>query len=88
MEESAWSSKSRTFKVSGNIPSRQGKKTWNQVIKSNLKKTKVMKIIVKNRNVWKSFIRNNLTIASMENRFESRGSNPTRANFLYRIEKP
>ena len=41
MEESAWSSKCRTFKSSGSFLSGQPGKTWNEVIRSDLKKGKL-----------------------------------------------
>ena len=43
MEESAWYSKCRTFKVSGCFPRKGLWKTWNEVIRSNLKERKVGK---------------------------------------------
>ena len=40
MEENAWSSKCRTLKVlSGSFPREKPRKTWDRVIKSNLKGT-------------------------------------------------
>ena len=42
-EDSVWSSKCRTFKVSGRFPRRQLSKTWNQVIKEKLKEMKISK---------------------------------------------
>ena len=52
MEESASSSKYRTFKVSGSLPRRQARKTWNETIISDIKEKKVTKDIAKDRNVW------------------------------------
>ena len=41
MEESAQSCKCRTFKVSGSFLKEQPRKTWNEVIRSELKERKV-----------------------------------------------
>ena len=41
MEESAWSSKRRIFKINGSFCRGQLRKTWNEVIRSNLKEGKV-----------------------------------------------
>ena len=68
MEENAWSSKCRTFKVSGSFPRGRPRKTWNELIRIDLKERKVGKDIAKDTNTWKSFIRNCRTYASMENR--------------------
>ena len=43
MEESARSSKCRTFKVSGSFPRGRPRKTWNEVIQSDLKERNVSK---------------------------------------------
>ena len=43
VKESAWPSKCRTFKVSDSFPRGRPRKTWNEVIKSNLKERKVSK---------------------------------------------
>ena len=69
MEESVWSGKCRTFKVSSSFPGGQPRKTWNEVIRSDMKERKINKEIAKDRNAWKTFIRNRPTHAGMENRF-------------------
>ena len=66
IEENTWSRKCRTFKVSGNFPRGQPRKTWNGVIRSDLKERKVRKNLAKDRNTCKSFIRNHPTHASMQ----------------------
>ena len=58
MEESALSSKWRTFKVGDSLSRGRIRKTWNEVIRSDLKERKVNKDIIKDKNAWKSFIRN------------------------------
>lgn len=68
MEESGWSSNCRTFEVTSSSPRGRPKKTWNKVIRSYLKETKVSKDIAKNRNAWMLFIGNHPTHANMENR--------------------
>ena len=68
MEESAWSSVCRTFKVSGSFPEGRPTKTWNEVIRSDLKERKVSKDKVNERNAWKCFIRNRPTHTSMKKR--------------------
>ena len=55
MEKSAWSSKCRTFKVSGSFPRGRPNEAWNEVIRSDLKEKKVGKDVAKDRNVWKFF---------------------------------
>ena len=45
MEESAWSSKFRTFRVSNSSPKRRPKKIWSKVIRSNLEERKISKDI-------------------------------------------
>ena len=64
MKESVWSSKCKTFNVSGSYPRERPRRTWNEVIRNDLKKEKPSK----ERNAWKSFIRNSPTHVSMENR--------------------
>ena len=61
MEEGAWSGKCRTFKVSGSFDSRQQKKTWNEVIRSDLEERDVNKETAKDRNAWKAFEKNRPT---------------------------
>ena len=68
MEESAWSIKCRTFKVSGNFPKGRPMKTWNEVIRSDMNERKVRNDLAKDRNTCKSFIRNHPTHVNMENR--------------------
>ena len=60
---SAWSSKRKTFKVSGSL--HRGKPR-----KHGLKERKVSKDIAKDRNAWKSFIRN-LTANENKNKKEA-----------------
>ena len=55
MEESAWSSKCRIFKISCSFLRRRPKETWNDVIRSGLKEKKVGKYVAKDRNAWKFF---------------------------------
>ena len=68
MEESAWSSTCKTCTVSGSFPRERSRKTWSEVIRSDLKERRVTKGIAKDRNAWKSFVRNRPTHASTENR--------------------
>ena len=64
--KSALSSKYRTFKVNGNFPTRERpRKTWNEVIISDLKKRKVSKDLANYRN-WKLFRRDHQTHANLE----------------------
>ena len=56
MEESGWSSKSRTCRVSHSLHRGRPKKTWYEVIRKDLKERKIRKNIAKDRNAWKSFI--------------------------------
>ena len=58
MEERAQSIKCRTFKVSGSLTRGQPRKTWNEVIRSDLKESKVSKDTARDKNGWKSFMRN------------------------------
>ena len=50
MQENAGSIKWRTFKGSGSFPRGLPRKTWNEIIKSDLKEMKVSKDIAKDRN--------------------------------------
>ena len=43
MRESAWSSKCRTFNVSGSYPRGRPSKTWNEVIRNDMKQSKTFK---------------------------------------------
>ena len=52
MEERAWPSKCRTFKVSGS--SRHTRKKRNEVIRSDLKERNTCKALAKDRNACKS----------------------------------
>ena len=63
MKESAWSSKCRTFRVTDSFPRRWPRKTWNKVIRSDLKKKKASKDLAKDWNAWKPFIRNCLMMS-------------------------
>ena len=72
MEESAWCSKWGTFKVSGSFSRGRPRKTWNEVIRRDLKERKVNKNITKGRNACKSFIRNCPTHGSMKNILKKR----------------
>ena len=49
MEESSWSVKRGTFKISGSLPRGRPKKTWNKVIKSDLKERKVIREVAEDR---------------------------------------
>lgn len=66
MEENAWSTKYRTFKVSGSFLRGRPKKTWNGAISNDMKERKVNQDITKDRNASKSLIRNRSTHARME----------------------
>ena len=66
MEDSGFSSKCRTFKISGSFPRRWPRKTWNEVVRVDLKERKFMDI-AKDINAWKSFIRNHPSFASVGN---------------------
>ena len=68
MEEISSSSERRNVRVSDSFPRGRPKKTWNDVIRSDLKEWKDNKDIAKDRNTWKFFARNRPTHASMENR--------------------
>ena len=48
--------KCRTFKIIGSFPREISRKTWNEIIRSDVKGTKVSKDPVKDRNVLKLFI--------------------------------
>ena len=50
MEQSAWSNKCRTFKVNSSLPRGQPRKTWNEVIRSDLKEMKVSNNKAKDKN--------------------------------------
>ena len=67
--ESAWSSKYRTFQVSSSLLRGRPRKTQNEVIRNDLKEMRVSNNKAKDRNFWKSFIRNPPTDANMENRY-------------------
>ena len=68
MEKNAWSSNCRIFKVSDSFPRRLLRKTWNEVIRGDLKERENSKDLAKGGNAWKSFIRNRPTNESMKNR--------------------
>ena len=59
MDESACSSKCKTFKVGGIFPRGRPWKKWNEIIRSDLKE-KVSKNITKDRNAWKTGIKMNM----------------------------
>ena len=65
MGKNDWLVKCRTFKLSDNWPKGRPEKTWNGVIRSDLKEKKANKKIAKDRNTWKHFIRNRPTYSSM-----------------------
>lgn len=69
MQESVLSSKYKTFKDSGTLPRRRPQKTWNGVIRNDLKQKKVSKDLVKDSNVSKS-IKNHPTHANREKRLK------------------
>ena len=62
MKESMWSSKCRTFNVSGDFRREWPWKTWNEVIGSDLRESEVRKDLAKNENSWKSSIWNPQTL--------------------------
>ena len=45
MEENVWSSKSRTFKVSGSFSLGRPRKIWNEVVNNDWKERKVSKVL-------------------------------------------
>ena len=49
--------KCRTFKIIGSFPREISRKTWNEIIRSEVKGTKVSKDPVKDKNVLKLFIK-------------------------------
>ena len=58
MEENVlFDNKCRTFKIIGSFPRGKSRKTWNEIIRSDVKGTKVSKDPAKDRNVLKFFIR-------------------------------
>lgn len=50
VEEDAWCSKCKAFMFSGSFPVGQARKTWNDVIRSDLKERKFSKYLPKYRN--------------------------------------
>ena len=67
MEVNAWYSRCRTFKVNGSFPT-GGPRKHPRKHGMRLKEKKVNTDLAQDRNVWKSFIRNCPTHASMEKR--------------------
>ena len=67
-DESAWSSKWRTFKVSDSLPREKPRKTWKEVTRRDLKEKKFSKVLTKNKIAWKCFISNFPTRANIEKR--------------------
>ena len=76
IKKNAWLGKCRSFKISGNWPEigvvigfkfggNWPGKTWNELIRSDLKEKKANRDIAKEKNTWKFFIRNRPTHASM-----------------------
>ena len=53
--------KCRTLKVSGSILIARSRKTWNEVIRNNLKERKISQNLAKDRKTWKSLIRTHPT---------------------------
>ena len=68
MQERVWSSKCRIFKISGSLPRGLQRETWNELIRSGLKERKVSKDTAREKNAYKSCIRNLTTHANMENK--------------------
>ena len=66
MEESAWSSECKTLKVSYSFPRGRPRKTGVEIFTRDLKERKVSWELPKDGNVWKSFILNCPTHASLE----------------------
>ena len=59
MEENVlFDKKCRTFKVIGSFARGKSEKTWDEIIRSNVKGPKVSKDLAKDRNMLKLFIRN------------------------------
>ena len=63
MEESVWPTEYRTFKVGNSLHGGQARKTWNEVIKSDLKESKDK---AKEENTWNSFIKKHPNHPSIE----------------------
>ena len=58
MEENVLSdNKCRTFQIIGRFAREKSRKTWNEIIRSDVKGTKVSKDPVKDKNVLKLFIK-------------------------------
>ena len=68
MQDRVWSSKCRIFKISGSRPRGLQRETRNEVMRSGLKERKVSKDTAKEKNAYKSCIRNLTTHANMENK--------------------
>ena len=67
-ENVLFDNKCRTFKIIGSFPREISRKTWNEIIRSDVKGTKVSKDPVKDRNVLKLFIKKKSKSCKMENR--------------------
>ena len=65
MDKNAWASRCRTIKVTGTTGRGRPKKTWEEVIRIDLKQKGVSRDLVKDRITWKSISRNRPTHASM-----------------------
>ena len=65
MDKNAWASRCRTIKVAGTTGRGRLKKTWEEVIRIDLKQKGVSRDLVKDRITWKSISRNRPTHATM-----------------------
>lgn len=55
VEENAWSSECKTFKVTRSFAREQPRKIWKNVIRNGLKQMKGGNIVAKDINPWKSY---------------------------------
>lgn len=57
MEESSWASKFRIFEVGSSLTRRQPSKTWSEVTGKDRQKQNVRKLLAKDWNAWKAYIK-------------------------------
>ena len=65
MDESAWVSRCRAVEVAGSVGRGRPKKTWEEVIRMDLRERRVSKDLARDRLAWKSISKNRPTHASM-----------------------
>ena len=58
MEEIVWYSKYHNLEIDSSLSNGQSRKSRSEAIRSYLQEKKVSKDLAKDRNTWKSFIRN------------------------------